>query len=339
MLTLSDFSFLLVTQAKDLSRVKGVYDSIRSVYPENEIVIVYENNLDTKLNPQDRNLIELHTDHRVYVSKGYNLALKHCTKKCFVFFHDDTFLADGFLENMIPHITENQFCNFTTVEPPLYNNINSDLRPIADFGRSMDAFNLDSFKSFCKDHIKRLKKKVIDSPFGGFFMSGYKASMESVGGFDETFQPFFYEDSDLMVRFYQAGYKFVHALDSLVYHMGSLTTRGTKEGEESEKTTAAIFIKKWKTTWECIREYTLSRGLPYKKISVDIQAINCDPALSWYIDLVSEPGSEIVISFDAKTINQQDFESLQTISYILQSIEDEGEYELGNLKIKYKKNA
>jgi GT2 family glycosyltransferase len=336
MITLNDFSFLIVTQAKDIDRLNLAYNSIRINYPEVEIVIVYENKKDIKLNSNDKNLIEVYTDRRVYVSVGYNLALKHCTKKCFVFFHDDTFLANNFLENIIPHLSETQFCNFTAVEPPLYNDPNTFEKPIADFGRSCDVFNLDKFKEFCKDHVKKIPNSAIDSPFGGFFMVGYKSSIDIVGGFDEYFQPYFYEDSDLMIRLHQAGYKFTHVLNSLVYHMGSLTSRSSQEGIDSTKITQALYIKKWKVPWEYMRHYTLANGIPYKRIPVEIHGKNCSSQLQDLIGLISEKDSNIKVYFDAQLLQQEDFEYLQTLPYILQSIEDEGEYQIGNLNIKYK---
>lgn len=336
MLTLTDFSLLIVTQAKDLERLLGVYNSIRHFYPENEIVIVYENQKDIKLNPEDKNLIEVYTDKRVYVSVGYNTALKACTKKCFVFLHDDTFVAGGFIENMIPHTTESQFCNFTTIEPPIYNDPNTLQKPIKNFGRSIKDFNFKEFCSFCEDHISKLPMTTVESPFGGFFMAGYKDSMNKVGGFDEYFQPYFYEDSDLMIRMHEAGYGFIHVLNSIVYHMGSLTSRGTQESVDSTNTTSRLFIKKWKAPWEVIREYTLSNKVPYKKIDFEIEGKNCNQGLQEFIELISTPQSNIKVSFDANLMTQQDFQYLQSLPYVLQSIDESGNYELGNLKIKYK---
>jgi len=338
MITLNDFSFLIVTLAKDVDRLHLAYESIRVAYPDNEIVIVYDNRNDIQLNKEDKNLIEVYTEKRVYVSERYNLALKKSTKKCFVLFHDDTFLAKKFIENIIPHISKKTFCNFSTVEPPIYNDPNTLQKPIRDFGRDPKIFDLNKFNEFCEDHIKKLPQLTTESPFGGFFMAGYKSSMESVGGFDEYFQPYFYEDSDLMIRLHQAGYNFIHVFGSLVYHMGSLTSRGTQEGEDASITTRNLFIKKWKVPFEYIKHYTLSNGIPYKKIPVEIFPSNCTPELQEYLNLISEPGSDIKIFFDADKLNKQDFEYLQTLPYILQSIEEPGEYEIESLKIKYKIN-
>jgi GT2 family glycosyltransferase len=335
MITLNDFSFLIVSAVNDVDRLRGVYQSIRSTYPKNEIVIIYENISNISMSDHDDNLIEVRTNERVYVSGGYNLALKHCTKKCFVFLHDDTFLAKNFLENIVPHISETQFCNFTTVEPPLYNDPNTFEKPIMDFGRSMDVFSLDKFNKFCEEHIKKIPSPVVDSPFGGFFMAGYKSSIDTVQGFDEYFQPYFYEDGDLMIRLHQAGYKFVHVLNSIVYHMGSMTSRVGQEGIDSTKTTRSLYIKKWKVPWEYMREYTLANGIPYKKIPVEIKVTNATTQLLEFTDLINEPGSSMTVEFDARSLNQEDYAYLQTLPYILQSIEEQGDYQIGNLIIKY----
>lgn len=335
--TLTDFSFLLVTQAKDIQRLIGVYNSVRYQYPDNEIVIVYEQNPAVKLNTTDRNLIEVHADRRVYVTEGYNLALKNSTRDCFVFIHDDTYIAKNFIENIIPHISEKQFCNFTTVEPPIYNDPDTPGKPIKDFGRDAKTFDLKAFNSFCETHISKLQTTVIESPFGGFFMAGYRSSILSVGGFDEYFKPYFHEDADLMIRLHQAGYKFVQVLNSLVYHMGSLTSRGTDESVLAHNTTRDLFIKKWKVPFDYIKHYTLLNGIPYKKMPIEIECKNCARDFLNFVDLINEKDSDIKISVDQTKMTNQDFEYIQTLPYVLQSIEEPGDYELGNLKVKYRK--
>lgn len=335
MITSADFSFLIVTQGKDIARLLGVYSSIRSQYTDSEIVVVYENRSDINLNKVDKNLIEVYTDHRIYVSEGYNLALKNSTRQCFVFIHDDTYVAKNFLENIIPHLTEKQFCNFTTVEPPIYNDPNTPGKPIKDFGRDAKTFDLNAFNAFCEGHISRLQTTVIESPFGGFFMAGFRSSILSVGGFDEYFKPYFHEDGDLMIRLHQAGYTFVQVLNSLVYHMGSLTSRGTEESIVAHNTTRDLFLKKWKVPFEYIKQYTMAGGIPYKTIPVEIECKNCNRDLLNFVNLISEKGSDIKISIDQTKAVQEDFQYLQTLPYILQSMSDPGNYELGNLKIKY----
>lgn len=334
MLTLNDMSFLIVTPGKDVQRVRRVYDVIREMYPDNEIVFVYDSNTPIYLNKNDSNLIEVGTESRVYVSGGYNLALEHCTRKGFVFLHDDTFVAQNFLENMLPHITPTQFCNFTTVEPPLYNDPDTDKKPIRDFGRDATLFDQEKFNAFCKERIDKLGAVVTESPYGGFFMAGYKSSIDAVGGFDVGFRPYFYEDADLIFRMHTAGYAFVHVLNSMVYHMGSLTSRGTLESEASMQTTSRHFVKKWKASWEAVQKYTLRNDIPYQRIPAEIVATNSTPQLDEYLGLINEPDSDIKISLDARTLTPLGMEYLQSLPYVLQSIEDDGIYELETLTIR-----
>jgi GT2 family glycosyltransferase len=335
MLTLNDFSFLIVTRGTDLERLSGVYNSVRTLYPDNEIVLVYDGVENIKLNPIDKHLIEVYSSKRVYVGAGYNLALKNSTKKCFVFIHDDTFIAKNFLENIIPNLSERQFCNFTTIEPPIYNDPDTILKPIKDFGRSIKTFNINDLYQFYDEHVKNISTTVVDSPCGGFFMAGFKSSMELVGGFDEYFQPYFHEDADLMLRLHQQGIRFVQVLNSIVYHMGSLTSRGTKESDESMKTTAILFIKKWKTTWEYVRSYTLENNIEYKRIPVEIVSDSRNPQLLDFISLINEPRSDTIVTFNESQLTRQDFEYLQSLPYVLQQITEDGEYQLGSLTINH----
>lgn len=334
--TSSDISILIVTAANSVPRLELVYNSIRSQYPDNEIVVVYDN-LDKKLLPlDDPNLIQVTTDKRVYVSVGYNLAVKHSTKPCFVFLHDDTIPAPNFLENIIPHLTSIDFVNFSIVEPPKFNNTSTIQYPVRNFGLNEKEFNQADFNSFCEEHIKNLPHTDEPSPFGGFFLAGVKESFLSVGGFDENFQPYFYEDSDLMARLHLAGYRFVLALDSIVYHMGSLTSRGTEESVRAHKTTHDIFLKKWKTSFEVFKRYTMLDGSEYEKPSLHINLNNPNDRVQHLLGLFHEEGGRVQVDVDGHSFSQQDVDNLLLFPYLLKDIEQGYTYEIGNLKVKLK---
>lgn len=335
MITSNDFSFLLTTAGNSKERLIAAYNSIREQYPDNEIVVIYDNVKSHNINDQDTNLKEVVTDKRVYVSGGYNLALKECTKKCFVFVHDDTFIAPLFLENMIPHITDTQFCNFTTVEPPVFGEQSTMQKPIKDFGRSVDTFVLEDFNKFAMEHINALEEVSTDSPFGGFFMAGMVEPLLNIGGFDESFQPYFYEDSDLMIRMHQAGYTFIHALNSLVYHMGSLTSRESSDSKIAHELTHKIFLKKWKVEFEYFKNYTMLQHIPYKKVPVNIVCTNCNDQLKDYLSTISEE-SPITVSVNGEKLTQEEFAYLQSLSYIIGDIDEPGVYEIGSIQVEYK---
>lgn len=333
MITLNDISILIVTAAKDFHRFESVYSHIRKQYPTNEIVIVYDNINKNLLNVNDPNLIQVPTDRRVYVSIGYNLAVKYSTKKCFVFLHDDTYTAPNFLENLLPHLTPEIFCNFITIEPPVFGDPDTIYKPIRNLGLNSKEFSKEKLDSFYYEHIQRLSHITEPSIYGGFFMAGFKKSFLDIGGFDEDYQPYFFEDSDLMVRLYLANYKFLFILNSMVYHIGSQTSRGTEESLIAHKTTQNIFLKKWKTTFDHFKQYSMLNGLKYKKPNVNIIVDNIPSSLQEFIDILNAPSEDIKVIVDGNNINQQDIDYLLLFPYILQDLEPKQSYIIGNIKI------
>jgi GT2 family glycosyltransferase len=334
MITINDISILITSTAKDVQRLQSVYKHIRLQYPDNEIVIVYDGVDKKQIHENDPGLIQIPSQEKVYVSGGYNLALKKSTKPAFVFLHDDTYPAPQFLESLIEHITENNFCNFCQVEPPVFGDADSITKPIRNFGLRNTPFKKEEFESFYWDHVSKLPYKFQPSPYGGFFMAGLKESILSVGGFDENFQPYFFEDSDLMIRLHMAGYTFTLALNSLVYHVGSLTSREFNNGIDAQKITQNIFLKKWKTTFEYYKKYSIDNAIPYKKSSVKIEHKNCNLQLGELLDLLSEETANIVVNLDGLTIKQEDIDYLLQLPYIIHSELEKGLYTIGNLQIK-----
>lgn len=336
MITLNDISILIVSAAKSIPRLESVYKHTRAQYPDNEIVIVYDDIRENVFNVEDPNLIQVTTDKRVYVSVGYNLAMKHSTKSCFVFLHDDTYTAPNFLENLIPHIKKDVFATFVQIEPPKFHTTSILQKPIRNFGSDESEFDKNELDKFYYEYTPTLPHNVEPAPFGGFFMSGYKDSFLSVGGFDEDFQPYFFEDSDLMVRLHLEGFRFVLVLDSLVYHMGSLTSRGTEESAIAHNTTQNIFLRKWKTTFDVIKEYTMLNGFEYKKPSLDITLHNPNKNIQHVFDIFNSPEGEIEVQVDGGNFNQQDLDYLLLFPYIIRDLECEEVYEIGNLKVNIK---
>jgi len=267
----------------------------------------------------------------VYVSIGYNLAVKHCTKPFFVFLHDDTYVAPDFLENITKHITPNSFFNFVQVEPPMFGNVDMIQRPIRSFGLSAEEFDVDSFREFYWSHVAKLPHTTEPSLYGGFFMAGCVDSFNKVGGFDESFQPYFFEDSDLMIRMHQAGYRFTMILDAIVYHIPSMTSRNSADSAQAHSTTQKIFLKKWKTTFDCYKDFSMLHGSQYCYPSVNIQMQNCNDSLREYVELFSDPAGINTLKVDGAKLTQQDLDLLTQIPYIIESTDSNSTYELGNL--------
>lgn len=338
MLISDDFSALIVTRANDPKRLDYVIKRIRKFYPTLEIVIIFDK-VPSTLSNADKYIVQIETQDRVYVSGGYNLALKNSSKPYFVFLHDDTIISNNFIENIIPYINETTFGNFITIEPPKYGNEDSELRPIKDFGLDIDSFNETAFDDFCLSRSLSLKNKSAPSQYGGFFLSGSKNSIMKIGGFDEQFRPFFNEDSDLMVRMILYGYKFVYCLDSCVYHMVSMTSR-VDENEVllSAQQTSKIFTKKWGTTFDALKLQTINYGIPYKKPNLKLEGSNYDKTNPYHKFVKNffnydktKPHSIVMLDFNK--LCKSDMEMLMVMPYIIMANTHQDVIRVSNFKV------
>lgn len=330
--TLDNISILIVTALNDANRLKSVYHHTRAQYPSTEIVIVYDNCCSVL--EEDAHLIQVETTDRVYVSKGYNLAIKNSTKDFFVFLHDDTYTAPNFLENLLPHLSDTTFCNFVAVEPPIFGNPNTIQKPINNFGLSAETFDKESFDLFYWNHTSNLPHTSEPSPFGGFFMAGSVHTFRSIGGFDEQFVPYFFEDSDLMVRLHLAGYRFSLILNSIVYHIGSLTSRTSEDSQTAHNTTRDIFLRKWKTSFDLFKQHVMLNNTEYQDPSIKIQAHNIDNQLNSFLQLLHNESGINTIEIDGTNLSQSDVDYLLQIPYLIQNTEPNQQYQLGNLLLK-----
>lgn len=336
MITLDDIAILIVTRVNDSKRINSVYERIRKYYDTVEIIIIYDSvqyNIDTT----DIYLKQIVTDKRVYVSGGYNLALKSTSKKCFVFLHDDTFIHKDFINNLIPHLSDvNTICNFTTVEPPLFNNQDVFERPIKNFGFDMTDLDLDSFDEFCDDRNKNSTLVIAENKKGGFFMAGNVSTLLDIGGFDERFKPFFFEDSDLMIRLHLKGIKFIQVFNSLVYHLVSLTSRKSEDGNLASKTTEKIFIEKWKVPFHILEKYSMIEKMEYKclRIVLSHKNIKDDNLISYLSNFFCE-NTELphsILHIDGNTFTANDMECIHILPYIaIENLTSNGKYQLNNM--------
>jgi hypothetical protein len=130
------------------------------------------------------------------------------------------------------------------------------------------------------------------------------------------------------------GYRFVLALDSLVYHIGSLTSRGTEESVIAHGITRNVFLKKWKTTFEHFKQFSMLKGLEYVAPNAHITVNNPDKQLEDIINLINTPSGSIQVMLDGVKFDQKDLDCLLLLPYIVQGLEPQSEYQVGNIIIK-----
>jgi hypothetical protein len=202
----------------------------------------------------------------------------------------------------------------------------------------------------------------------------YKEDHFDIGGHDQRFTPFGYEDSDIFNRWILAGYEMIQSSDALCYH---LTCRGHRwnkgvgiENPDYEQIMLRCrrdFIRKW---GDWIQNDDYQYPIINPKYQVGIVVENCyyqliqalEPWCSYlYVDLdefVLYGGEEqkyssfnidervkgfdpnkyvvkdnITVKINGDKFTQQDFQTIQQLSAIIQDSGEIGEFELGNLKI------
>ena len=91
---------------------------------------------------------------------------------------------------------------------------------------------------------------------GGLLMT--KQLFNDIGGFDETYDPTCFEDTDLSLKIRHAGYELAYCPYAAVMHLPHQTTNsGSKSHAELMQRNGAYFTAKWKTLDPKLLEYHL----------------------------------------------------------------------------------
>ena len=141
----------------------------------------------------------------------------------------------------------------------------------------------------------------------------YKEDRLSIGGHDQRFAPFGYEDSDIFNRWIQAGYEMVQARDSFCYHMTCRGHRWNKgvgiENPDYRKIMDRCrkeFIRKW-GDWIQNDEY--QHPIIWKKYDRGIILTNDKPEL---IEMLEPWADTLYTSLDYKDYIEKEQEDTVT---------------------------
>ena len=204
-----DISLVLAVY-NNLDYTKDCYDRIREIYPNAPMVISSGGSTDGTLSwlesLNDDFLSYMHDDDKLCFSDNYNSAIKLVDTEKLVLIHNDMVIGENFLENLSDLIDEKTLLSYTTIEPPIFKGHKRAGKVILDLGSSFHDFKYDLFNQY----VEKVKQKKTLVNGASFFMSGYKTMFEDVGFFDGfSFDPFFCEDDDFLIRAKLKGYNLV----------------------------------------------------------------------------------------------------------------------------------
>jgi len=124
--------------------------------------------------------------------KARNAGIKHAGGDLIIFCDDDTLAHEGFVA---AHLAAHGAARNRIVSGPIINIASVDEMRVPSAANYSAAF-------FCTCNV-----------------SVPKAALEAVGGFDESFELYGWEDTDVGVRLRARGFKRVFAWDAFIYHM------------------------------------------------------------------------------------------------------------------------
>lgn len=255
----------LIPSSDNLPYLKNAYASIKKYAPDDcEIIILDDFSSDgtfewgcdlTNSNHDDYDEnVKFYRQAKVKVGHTvlYNVGAELATKEIISILHADMFIGPYYVENLLNHIHPGVVVSATRVEPPLHPSGKEKI--VKNFGMYPEDFMEQEFYDFVKeqmvDSISAMKTtRGIFAPW-----AIYKEDYLSIGGHDELFAPYPYEDSDIFQRFILAGYKLIQSWDAMVYHFtcrGHKWTDDTKLGEvhdkfnEFELNARRNFLRKW----------------------------------------------------------------------------------------------
>lgn len=254
-------SFVIPT-SNNLKYVKNAYASVCKYAPDHQVVILDDASTDgtwewlQELNSQvndTEKLIVYRNDgprlgHTILYDKGIELS----TTEIVSIFHADMYIGPNYVENALKHLTRKSVVSATRIEPPLHPEGREKI--VRDFGLWPHTFDEPAFLKFVAEEQDRSRDVTTNGIFAPWFI--YKEDFTAIGGHDQLFAPFPYEDSDIFQRFMLAGYKIIQSRDSLVYHLtcrGHKWTDDTKLGQTddffkvSEEKARRNYIRKWQS--------------------------------------------------------------------------------------------
>jgi GT2 family glycosyltransferase len=223
----------VIPSYNNLRYLKNAYTSIRKYAgPEHEIIVLDDASVDGTIEwlhtLKDENLvIWQNTNDRLGHTITYNIGGRMAKNSIFTILHADMFIGPNYVQNALKHLKPGTVVSATRIEPPLHPEGNEKI--VRDFGFWPETFTEKEFISFVEQEQNNRAGQTTRGIFAPWFI--HKDDFLRIGGHDELFAPFPYEDSDIFQRFVLAGYEIVQSRDALVYH---LTCRGHKWTDDKE---------------------------------------------------------------------------------------------------------
>ena len=244
---------VIIPSYNTLEHTKNTYESLLLYGGEDvDIIIIDDASTDGTaqwlLSLEDDRLHSIIAPERKGHTYWYDQGMKVASTDIVSILHSDMIIGPGYFENMLKHLERGKVVCATRIEPPIHPAGKEKI--VRQFGEEANVFNWEGFEEFVDKEIKDQKDKTTKGIFAPWML--YKEDHLSIGGHDQRFAPYGYEDSDIFNRWINAGYEMIQARDSLCYHMTCRGHRWNKgvgiENPDYRATmdkNAREFLRKW----------------------------------------------------------------------------------------------
>jgi GT2 family glycosyltransferase len=356
---------VIIPSYNTLEHLKNTYKSLKEHAPDVSIIIIDDASEDgtkkwlTELN--DPLLLGISSKIRKGHTYWYDEGMRLAKTDIVSILHSDMIIGPNYFENMLKYLKKGTVVCATRIEPPIHPAGKEKI--VKDFGSEANEILWDEFYSFVNKESKNQKGNTTKGIFAPWML--YKEDHLSIGGHDQRFTPFGYEDSDIFNRWILNGYKMIQSRDALCYHLTCRGHRwnkgvGIENSDYNEIMTRCRkdFIRKW-GDWIANDEYQYPIINP--KYNVGFIVKNCNIQLlellePWcdniYIDndrmkyitleqqntsynlservlpYDDEKNNDILVEIDSKTFTSQDMGYISQFTKII-SGDDELKEHLG----------
>tara|TARA_R110000851_G_scaffold331492_1_gene505704 strand:+ start:15105 stop:16295 length:1191 start_codon:yes stop_codon:yes gene_type:complete len=271
---------VIVPSYNTLDHLKNTYRSLKEHAPDVDIIIIDDASEDDTAkwlqSLKDTHLTTILSDTRRGHTYWYDEGMRRSKTDIVSILHSDMIIGPNYFENMLKHLHPGKVVCATRIEPPIHPAGKEKL--VMDFGDEANNIKWEEFNTFVLSESATNNNKTTKGIFAPWML--YKQDHLSIGGHDQRFTPYGYEDSDIFNRWILSGYEMIQSRDALCYH---LTCRGHRwnkgvgiENSDYRETMARCardFIRKW-GDWINNDEYQYPIINP--KYNVGIRVENCN---------------------------------------------------------------
>jgi GT2 family glycosyltransferase len=227
-------SIIIVTMPGGITFCAGLLQSLRKHSPEDTEIIVVSNGLTPTFGLADRQI--QNPDNRGWTT-AVNQGLSVATGDACVMMNDDTWVEhDGWLTALLKPMLMDSLCGL--------------VGPVTNYASGPQYLTPEQAQN-PERWVREHRGQIAYFPrLVGFCLAVRAEVIEEIGGLDERFGTYGYDDDDYCLRAQVAGYKCAIALDSFVHHEGHATMvrelpGGTKELFENIDKNWLVFAEKW----------------------------------------------------------------------------------------------